>query len=83
MSAPETTPNSCTCGSCSCSDKDARIADLTERVHRLGSAINAIDMMLRVPAAEYVPAIQDAFAIIDRAKLGREVRLVSDEPPTP
>lgn len=29
-------------------------------------AIAAIDMALRVPAAEYVPAIGDAFALIDK-----------------
>lgn len=31
--------------------------------------LTRIDEMLRVPAAEYVPAISDAFAVIDSAKL--------------
>ena len=36
------------------------------RIHELEQAIRKIDVTLRVPAAEYVPAIGDVFEIIDK-----------------
>lgn len=44
------------------------IKELRERVAQLEGAIKAIDRCLRVPAAEYVPAMADAFKIIDGAR---------------
>jgi hypothetical protein len=38
------------------------------RVDQLERALEAIDHMLRIPAAEYVPAIGDVFTIIDKCK---------------
>ena len=37
---------------------------------RYRAALERVDKMLTVPAAEYVPAIQDAFQIIDAALAG-------------
>jgi hypothetical protein len=37
-----------------------------EEIDSLKLALKEIDEVLRVPAAEYVPAIGDAFKIIDR-----------------
>lgn len=36
----------------------------------LRRVLDEIDQTLRVPAAEYVPAISDVFTIIDRVKCG-------------
>ena len=38
------------------------------RIRQLEDAIRDVDLALRVPAAEYVPAIGDAFKIIDAAQ---------------
>ena len=46
-----------------------KVSELEAEVERLRAAIREIDHTLRVPAAEYVPAIGDAFTIIDRLKL--------------
>src|SRR5262245_1229564 len=35
-------------------------------IRRLRELVQKIDSVLRVPAAEYIPAIQDAFNLIDR-----------------
>ena len=43
-------------------------AGLVERVSMLEEAVSKIDLTLRVPAAEYVPAIGDVFTIIDSLK---------------
>lgn len=43
-------------------------AGLIERVSMLEEAVGKIDQTLRVPAAEYVPAIGDVFSIIDSLK---------------
>jgi hypothetical protein len=59
-----------------------------ERVHsRLApalicavDALERIDLTLRVPAAEYVPAISDAFTEIDRAKARIREMLEGKEP---
>lgn len=40
-------------------------APMLAKIVRLEAAIKNIDLTLRVPAAEYVPAIQDVFQIID------------------
>jgi hypothetical protein len=40
---------------------------LSARCTLLEQALRRLDDTLRVPAAEYVPAIQDAFTIIDAA----------------
>lgn len=45
--------------------------DLHNEINRLKDVIDRIDMTLRVPAAEYVPAIGDVFTIIDKAGLRR------------
>lgn len=42
------------------------IAELWDGLEECILALRQIDTTLRVSAAEYVPAIQDAFAIIDR-----------------
>lgn len=44
------------------------IASLKATNSRLRAAMKGIDMALRIPAAEYVPAIGDVFRIIDSAK---------------
>jgi hypothetical protein len=41
------------------------ISALSARVAELEGGLRRIDAALRVPAAEYVPAIGDAFSIID------------------
>lgn len=41
------------------------VRDLLDKHDRLESTIKVIDKTLRVPAAEYVPAIQDVFKLID------------------
>ena len=51
----------------------AELSGATILLDELTAAIRQIDQMLRVPAAEYVPAIGDVFALIDKLKL----------PPTP
>lgn len=40
---------------------------MQERINALEDLIRTIDSTLRVPAAEYVPAIQDVFELIDQA----------------
>lgn len=45
----------------------ALIAQCRE-ANRLREAIQKIDLTLRIPAAEYVPAIGDVFEIIDSLK---------------
>jgi hypothetical protein len=51
-------------------DKPHRLVyDLVAEVVRLRQAIVQVDLTLRVPAAEYVPAISDAFTIIDQLEL--------------
>ncbi len=40
-----------------------------KEIERLTAVINDIDLTLRVPAAEYVPAIGDVFTLIDKAGL--------------
>lgn len=42
------------------------IAELYDALDESVRALREIDGALRVPAAEYVPAIQDVFAILDR-----------------
>lgn len=44
--------------------------DLLEQRDRYRAALERINKTLTVPAAEYVPAIQDAFQIIDTALAG-------------
>lgn len=44
---------------------------LDEQLAAMTKAIERIDETLRVPAAEYVPAIGDVFTIIDQIKKGR------------
>ena len=44
--------------------------ELINEIERLTDAIVRIDRVLRVPAAEYVPAIGDAFKIIDEVTDG-------------
>lgn len=46
----------------------AEIAKLTAERDALRELVEAIDLTLRVPAAEYVPAIGDVFTLIDKAK---------------
>ena len=41
---------------------------MLQEIERLRAALKLIDETLRVPAAEYVPAIQDVFLIIDKVK---------------
>ena len=48
-------------------------AQLRDRVAALVVLVHQIDLTLRVPAAEYVPAISDVFTLIDGAGL-REPR---------
>lgn len=43
------------------------ISNLTKALSVAVSKLDEIDKALRVPAAEYVPAISDAFAIIDNS----------------
>lgn len=45
---------------------------MMQKISRLEAVIKKIDLTLRVPAAEYVPAIQDVFQIIDDAILKQE-----------
>jgi hypothetical protein len=40
---------------------------MKEKIEVLTKALRDVDDVLAVPAAEYVPAIPDAWAIIDRA----------------
>lgn len=39
-----------------------------EREKKILDAIERIDLTLRIPAAEYVPAISDVFTVIDNLK---------------
>lgn len=55
-------------GADNCRDALAAIKALRERVARLEAALEEIDRILTVPAAEYVPAIPDAWAVIKRAR---------------
>lgn len=55
-------------------DLDATIANLTARAEKaeqqssyMRAALNSLRAILTVPAAEYVPAISDAWAVIDDA----------------
>lgn len=52
------------------------LAQLIAENERLRSAIEDIDQTLRVPAAEYVPAISDVFTIID----GLKVKETTEDP---
>lgn len=60
------------CGQCygaavSLMDAAERLAEFRKnRIDQLEAALTAIDHTLRIPAAEYVPAIGDVFTIIDR-----------------
>lgn len=45
---------------------------LLDENERLRALVKRIDETLRVPAAEYVPAISDVFALIDEAKQAEE-----------
>lgn len=49
-------------------EANKQLADARQgrEVERLRNALREIDQMLRVPAAEYVPAISDVFTVIDR-----------------
>jgi hypothetical protein len=48
------------------------LGDVEARVEKLEALIRDIDYTLRVPAAEYVPAIRDVFKLIDEWKKGGE-----------
>lgn len=43
------------------------LCDLEAKVKKYREVIKEIDLHLRIPAAEYVPAIRDIFRIIDKA----------------
>ena len=52
-----------------CEDNGAllsEIKDLERRLDKADSMIIQIDQMLRVPAAEYIPAVRDVFNLVDR-----------------
>lgn len=51
-----------------CEDNRDLLADYREmeqQLKRAEKALNQIDLALRIPAAEYVPAIGDVFQMID------------------
>jgi hypothetical protein len=48
----------------------AELSGATLLMEEREAAIREIDSTLRIPAAEYVPAIGDVFSIIDRVGLG-------------
>jgi hypothetical protein len=47
----------------------AQVCSMKMEVLFLRDVISRIDKALRVPAAEYVPAITDVFAMIDRVRM--------------
>jgi hypothetical protein len=52
-------------------DMGAAMLRAEARADAAEKLVREIDRTLRVPAAEYVPAIQDVFTMIDRAALAR------------
>ena len=57
------TNGGCRCRRASRNQREGELAALKVALEKL----NELDQTLRVPAAEYVPAIADAFTIIDQA----------------
>lgn len=54
-----------------CQEYERERLQLEARVKELEKLAYEIDMTLRVPAAEYVPAIQDVFTLLDQSKVYR------------
>ena len=62
-------------------DSNDRAVQMMKRLAFAENTIRHIDMTLRVPAAEYVPAIQDVFIIIDQWKASNDDLLPTHQAP--